>query len=166
MTEPGQPDRDDRSRDDSQRPTVTGPWDRERTASFLKDAQIPVRLACHTTGGGLWMLSLWYAFRDGRLHCATAADADVVSFLRADPAVAFEVSVNEPPYRGVRGQGTATLEPDAGKELLRDLVVRYLGGTDTELAQWLLSEDREEVHISVDPTRLSTWDYSDRMDDG
>jgi|APHM01.1.fsa_nt_gi Predicted flavin-nucleotide-binding protein len=160
MPETGQSDNDTAAADG---PRVTGPWDDERVTAFLTDTQVPIRLACHTDSGGLWMLSLWYAFRDGRLCCATASDADVVSFLRSDPAVAFEVSVNEPPYRGVRGQGTASIDPDGGKDLLRSLVDRYLGGTDNDLADWLLAEDREEVRIVVEPTRLSTWDYSNRM---
>jgi nitroimidazol reductase NimA-like FMN-containing flavoprotein (pyridoxamine 5'-phosphate oxidase superfamily) len=111
------------------------------------------------------MLSLWYRYRDGRFEMATSASADVVEYLEHDPGVAFEVSTNDPPYMGVRGSGTASLDHDAGKALLRELLERYLGGTDSELASWLLREDREEVRITVDPAKLYTWDYSDRMAD-
>jgi nitroimidazol reductase NimA-like FMN-containing flavoprotein (pyridoxamine 5'-phosphate oxidase superfamily) len=104
-----------------------------------------------------------YRYRDDALWCATSASADVVGYLRHDDAVAFEVSENEPPYRGVRGDGTATVEPDPGKELLRALLERYLGGTDSGLAAWLLREDREEVRVRIDPDRAYAWDYSDRM---
>ncbi|WP_247008163.1 pyridoxamine 5'-phosphate oxidase family protein [Halorientalis litorea] len=144
---------------------TTGPWDGDRTTEFLTDALVPIRLACHTPSGGLWMLSLWYLYRDDQLCCATANEADVVDFLRADPELAFEVSVNDPPYMGVRGQGTATVEPDDDKVTLEALIDRYLGGTDNSLATRLLAEDREEVVIRIDPTRVSTWDFSDRMDD-
>jgi len=74
------------------------------------------------------------------------------------------VSENRPPYRGVRGNGSATLSPDADKSVLRDLVERYLGDTDSELARWLLAEEREEVRIRVRPDRVYSWDYSDRME--
>ncbi|RXK46258.1 pyridoxamine 5'-phosphate oxidase family protein [Halorientalis pallida] len=143
----------------------SGPWTREATDAFLTDSRAPIRLSCRTPGGGLWMLSLWYEFRDDALHCATAASADVIEFLDHDPGVAFEVSVNDPPYRGVRGQGQATVEPDPEKTVLRSLLQRYLGGTDSALAQRLLDKDREEVTIRIDPTRVATWDYSDRMRD-
>ncbi|QLH79061.1 pyridoxamine 5'-phosphate oxidase family protein [Halosimplex rubrum] len=146
--------------------TVTGDWDRDRTEQFLDERTIPVRLATHTPGGGLWMLSLWYRYRDGHLECATGANAKVVRYLRENPAVAFEISTNDVPYRGVRGAGTADIAPDEDKTVLRDLVERYLGDTDSKLARRLLSPDRDEVRIRVDVDRAYTWDFSDRMGEG
>jgi hypothetical protein len=110
------------------------------------------------------MLSLWYQYRDGAFHCATGADADVVRYLSADPGVSFEVSDNDPPYKGVRGAGTATVE-DGGKDQLETLLKRYLGGTDNDLADRLLDANREEVRIRIEPTKLYTWDFTDRMAD-
>ena len=142
---------------------LTGDWNRETTEAFLREQTIPVRLACRRPDGGLWMLSLWYRYRDDQLACATGAGARVVSYLREDPAVAFEVSTNEPPYRGVRGSGTASIEPDENKRVLRSLLERYLGGTDSALASQLLTPDRDEVQIRIDIERAYTWDFSDRM---
>ncbi|MFB6196077.1 MAG: pyridoxamine 5'-phosphate oxidase family protein [Haloplanus sp.] len=148
-------------------PTYSGAWDREGVAGFLAEATVPIRLACHTPAGGLWMLSLWFAFDADaeRFVCATAADADVVEYLRADDGVAFEVSTNDPPYRGVRGAGTATVTPDEEKAVLRDLLERYLGGTDSSLARRLLDPARDEVAIRVAPERWYSWDFTDRMRD-
>jgi len=146
-------------------PAWTGAWSEAEATAYLEDATVPVRLACRTPDGGLWMLSLWFLYRDGAFRCATGADADVVGYLERDPSVSFEVSDNEPPYRGVRGAGTATIEPDDDKALLRELIERYLGGTDNTLADRLLVEGREEVHISIDPTKLYTWDFTERMGD-
>ncbi|SFR51411.1 pyridoxamine 5'-phosphate oxidase family protein [Halogeometricum limi] len=150
----------------------TGPWSAADANEFLRESTVPVRLACRTPKDDLWMLSLWYVWVDGdadgerpELCCATGANADVVRFLRANDDVAFEVSTNDPPYRGVRGRGTATIEPDDEKALLRTLLERYLGGTDNELGGFLLSDDREEVRIRITPTRLHSWDYSERMRD-
>jgi nitroimidazol reductase NimA-like FMN-containing flavoprotein (pyridoxamine 5'-phosphate oxidase superfamily) len=142
---------------------VDGAWSTERTEQFLRERQIPVRLACHTPAGGLWMLSLWYRYRDGHIECATGANADVVRYLREDPAVAFEISTNEPPYRGVRGSGSVTIAPDEDKETLRALIERYLGDTNAPLAERLLSPDREEVRLTLDVDRAYTWDFSNRM---
>lgn len=144
---------------------LSGVWSREELDAFLTSeaGTVPLRLACRTPAGGLWMLSLWYRWRDGGLDCATSASADVVEYLRRDDGVSFEVSVNEPPYFGVRGSGHTTLQPDEEKRLLQSLLERYLGGTDSGLAKRLLSEDREEVHIRIEPSKLYTWDFSDRM---
>ena len=146
-------------------PTWTGAWSETEAESYLVDRTIPIRVACRTPSGGLWMLSLWYRYRDGAFHCATGADADIVRYLRNDPGVSFEVSDNEPPYKGVRGAGTATIERDDGKEQLEDLLERYLGGTENDLAARLLDADREEVRIRIEPTKLYSWDFSDRMAD-
>jgi nitroimidazol reductase NimA-like FMN-containing flavoprotein (pyridoxamine 5'-phosphate oxidase superfamily) len=144
---------------------LTGPWDRERVDEFLGAAQIPVRVGCHTPSGDPWIVSLWFRW-DGAVHCATSADADLVSFLAADDYVSFEVSTNDPPYAGVRGRGTASVEPDTDKQLLRTLFERYLGGTDNDLADMLLRPERDEVHIRIEPDRAHTWDFSGRMPSG
>jgi len=146
-------------------PEYTGEWDRAGVAAYLADARVPIRLACRTPAGGLWMLSLWYRFDADaeRLVCATSANANVVEYLRADDGVAFEVSDNDPPYRGVRGNGRATIGPDEGKAVLRSLLERYLGGTESSLADRLLAPDREEVVIELDPKRVYSWDFSERM---
>ncbi|WP_254821096.1 pyridoxamine 5'-phosphate oxidase family protein [Haloglomus halophilum] len=144
---------------------VTGSWSEAEANSFLAETTVPIRVACRTPAGGLWMLSLWFLPCDGALWCATGADADVVRYLDHDDGVSFEVSTNEPPYRGVRGAGTATVEPDRDKSLLRALFDRYLGGTDNGLGDRLLRADRDEVRIRIDPDRLYTWDFTERMRD-
>jgi nitroimidazol reductase NimA-like FMN-containing flavoprotein (pyridoxamine 5'-phosphate oxidase superfamily) len=143
----------------------TGVWDREGVADFLDAQTIPVRVATTTPSGHLWMVSLWFRHREGHLECATGAGADLVEYLRADPAVAFEVSTNEVPYRGVRGRGSVGLAPDEDKETLRSLIERYLGGTDSGLARRLLDPDRDEVRIRIDPAKVYSWDFSERMGD-
>ncbi len=146
-------------------PTWTGTWSEAEAEAYLSESTAPIRIACRTPSDGLWMLSLWYRYRDGAFHCATGADADIVRYLEGNPGVAFEVSSNEPPYKGVRGSGAATIEPDGDKSLLESLLKRYLGGTENRLAIRLLDADREEVRIRIDPTKLYTWDFTDRMSD-
>jgi nitroimidazol reductase NimA-like FMN-containing flavoprotein (pyridoxamine 5'-phosphate oxidase superfamily) len=143
--------------------SVDGDWSRAETEQFLEEAVVPVRIGCHNPGGGLWMLSLWYRHREGTIECATQQSADIVSFLRQDGEVCFEVSTNRPPYMGVRGKGTATVEATGGKEILRALLERYIGTTDAEIGRMLLREDREEAAIRIEPSRLYTWDFTPRM---
>jgi hypothetical protein len=157
---------------------IRGSLSGKEIETFLETQTIPVRLGCQTLAGHLWMVSLWYrpaganagsdenddVDEDGWvLECATAASADVVSYLRETPDVAFEVSTNRPPYAGVRGRGTASIEPDPEKTVLRDLLERYLDDTDSKLAWSLLREDREEVTITIEPAVVYGWDFSDRM---
>lgn len=143
--------------------SIEGDWSRDEAEEFLDAAIIPARIGCHNPKGGLWMLSLWYRFHDGRIQCATSKDADIVSFLRKNDEVCFEVSTNMPPYMGVRGAGRATIEETGAKAVLGALVDQYLGTREAEMAQWLLREEREEVTITIEPSRLYTWDFTPRM---
>ena len=140
----------------------SGPWDRDRIGEFLERATVPVRIGCRTPSDTPWIVSLWFSW-DGAINCATSADADLVDFLAHDDHVSFEVSTNDPPYKGVRGRGHAEVTVDEEKALLRSLLERYLGGTDNEVGDRLLRPDREEVRVRIEPERLHTWDYSERM---
>jgi nitroimidazol reductase NimA-like FMN-containing flavoprotein (pyridoxamine 5'-phosphate oxidase superfamily) len=142
---------------------LTGAWTETEVAEFLRSVEIPLRLATTRPDGSLWIVALWYRYRDGAFVCATSANADVVRYIRDDPEVAFDVSTNHPPYRGVRGAARATVSTDSGTETLRDLLHRYLGGTDSPLAERLLDDDREEVRIHLRPRALYSWDYTARM---
>lgn len=160
---------------------VRGSLSRSTITAFLEETTVPIRVACRTPRDDLWMCSLWYRLErpdgDGtdddatdhdewRLECATSAAADVVSFLEGDPGVAFEVSTNDPPYAGVRGRGSATIEPDPEKETLRALLERYLDGTESKLARNLLRDERDEVRITIEPAVVYGWDFAGRMRDG
>lgn len=147
-------------------PEYTGVWSAAEAGEFLDRTAVPLRLACHTPTGRLWVLSLWYRYQDGVFHCATSSQAAVVRYLVEDPEVAFEVSTNQPPYAGVRGNGTARIETDPDKAVLRGLIDRYLGDTESPLADRLLADDRDEVTIHITPARLYSWDFTRRMQAG
>jgi hypothetical protein len=40
--------------------------------------------------------------------------ARILEYLRVEPRCGFEVASDRPPYRGVRGQGVASLHPAEG----------------------------------------------------
>ncbi|KOX96995.1 pyridoxamine 5'-phosphate oxidase family protein [Halorubrum tropicale] len=160
----------------------TGPWDRDRVDEYLAAARVPVRLGCRTPSDRPWIVSLWFAWDPdagadpdgdggsgppaGAIRCATSESADLVEFVEHDDHVSFDVSTNDPPYKGVRGRGRATVVPDEDKRLLRSLLTRYLGGTDNPTAERLLRPERDEVEIRIEPERLHAWDYSERMETG
>lgn len=142
------------------------PWTIDRVSRYLRDATLPVRLACVGSSGTPLVCSLWYLFDGEALWCASQADAVVLRRLRADPRVGFEVAGDEPPYKGVRGQGRAELRPADGVRVLTELLDRYQGGRDTPLARWLLARADREVAVRIDIDWLTAWDYSARMGPG
>lgn len=140
----------------------SGPWQAPEVEAFLASATIPVRLA---SNGRTYPLvqSLWFRYDAGALWCCTRADSVLVRRLTRDRHCAFEVSADLPPYRGVRGRGKATVLTEGAGTTLPALLERYLGGTDSPLATWLLSRLDEEVVIRIDDLVVTSWDYSARM---
>lgn len=131
--------------------------------AYLEKVRIPIRLTSITTSGWPVLISLWYLYQDGLLYCATQESAKIVSYIENDDRVAFEVAADDPPYCGIRGQARARVDDQLGAEMLEKLLERYLGGTKNDLAQNLLAKKDTEVAIVLDPLRIYTWDFRERM---
>ena len=140
-----------------------GPWSTDQIHDFLRDVRIPLRIACNGASGFPVLASLWFVPVGGKLWCATQRRASVMSLLTRDPRCAFEVSVEMPPYRGVRGTGVATLHDARGEEILRVLIERYLTDEDSKLADFLLARVDQETAIAIEPQTFVSWDYRERM---
>jgi hypothetical protein len=132
---------------------------------FLNEVQIPIRLACKTHTGWPTVVSLWFLHQDGLLYCATQKSAKLIKYLQHDDRCGFEIAEDRPPYCGIRGQAKAKIDDSLGIEILERLLVRYLGGTESTLAKKLLANSDTEVAIVLDPVRVFTWDFSNRMGD-
>ncbi len=145
--------------------TPKGPWSSDQIDGFLEETVVPLRLACTARSGHPTLASLWFLPAEGRLWCATQETAKVASFLATDPRCAFEVSLESPPYQGVRGKGLATLHQSRAASILPKLIDRYLGHTQGRLATSLLSRLDTETAISIEATSLFAWDYQERMSD-
>lgn len=142
-----------------------GPWSASEIERFLEETRVPVRVACHGASGFPMLVSLWFIHREGRLWCATKRTSHVAERLASDPRCAFEISLERPPYRGVRGTARASLHDERGEEMLRALIDRYLGNSNAELASRLLSQVAEETAIAIDPQSLVSWDFRGRMEE-
>ena len=132
--------------------------------TFLESARIPLRLACTTESGWPMAVSLWFRHQNGKLLCATQKSARIVSYLKSNPRCAFEIAADLPPYCGLRGQAIASMDEKNGKEVLKQLLERYLGGMDNPLARKLLAKSDNEVAIILKPVNVFKWDFSDRME--
>jgi hypothetical protein len=132
---------------------------------YLDTIRIPMRIAIKTEDKWPWVISLWFLHQDGLLYCATQKNAKIIGHLENDYRCAFEIAADTPPYCGIRGKARARIDESLGAEILEKLLARYLGGTNSELAQNLLAKRDSEVAIVLDPLRVYTWDFRDRMKD-
>jgi nitroimidazol reductase NimA-like FMN-containing flavoprotein (pyridoxamine 5'-phosphate oxidase superfamily) len=146
--------------------TLKGPWDQSQVDEFLNTSQFPLRLACVADDGFPRVVSVWYGYDGQCLRCVSHRSSQLVGLLQRCERVGFELAPNEPPYHGVRGQGIARLDTDADGTVLKQMLQRYLGGTDSKLGKWLLSRAEDEVLITIEPLRLFSWDYRERMGGG
>ena len=145
------------------RTRLKGPWDAACVADFLAREISPVRLAPRWGNGVPLPVSVWYLYDDGAIWCASHADSRLVKALGKSPRIGFEVSVNDVPYRGIRGQGRVEQVPAEGRARLEQLIDRYLGSRESSLAQWLLSRADDEVALRLVPDWILSWDFSERM---
>lgn len=138
-------------------------WSADRIEQFLNEAKIPARFAFVARSGAPLVCSLWYLYQDGALWFATQRDARIVAMLEGEPRCGFEVAGDAAPYRGVRGQGRATLVAERGPAVLEQLVDRYLGTRESKFARWLLARQQQEIAVRLDFTWLTSWDFASRM---
>ncbi|MEJ6538917.1 MAG: pyridoxamine 5'-phosphate oxidase family protein [Halioglobus sp.] len=145
---------------------LKGPWRKTEIDAFLQHSMFPLRLACVGEDGFPRVVSVWYIFDGEHFRCVSHRSSQLIRLLERSDRVGFELAPNEPPYHGVRGQGIARLSSAADGEVLREMLHRYLGGTDSKLGSWLLSRVEDEILITIEPLRLFTWDYRERMAKG
>ena len=144
---------------------LEGPWSGEQIAIFLDATIIPLRLGIVRPDGTPVVLSLWFVPLDGALCCATSRDAYIVDLLRREPRCAFEVASDMPPYKGVRGQGRASLDEDQGATILERLLHRYAVAPSSRLGRTLLERAHNEMAIRIAPYSMMSWDFTSRMTD-
>ena len=139
---------------------ASGPWDRSQIAAFLDATVIPIRLASAGRTSPL-VQSLWFLHDEDSLWCCTQAEAVLSRRLASDPRCGFELSGDQPPYRGVRGTAKAEILPDRAADILPRLIDRY--DAPAALADWLLSRLDREVAIRLHSLRVTSFDFTARM---
>jgi len=135
----------------------------EQMVDYLSTARIPLRLAINGGSGFPLVASHWFEYRDGSLFLAIHESSKTAALLQENPRCGFEIAADTIPYRGARGQGAATLSRAGATEQLETLIDRYLGSTESKLAQWLLSRAEAEFIVRIDPLWITSWDFSKRM---
>ena len=89
---------------------LSGPWNQDQIDLFLHNSKLPMRLACVANDDYPRVASLWFRYENGHLLSATHENSKIAKILRQNNRVGFEISPNEPPYHGLRGQATVSIQ--------------------------------------------------------
>ena len=138
-------------------------WDESEIRRFLNNATIPMRLSFMNKNGEPMICSLWFKFIDDSLWSASHENSYVVSQLKNNRKVSFEISTNEYPYKGVRGKAEVELSKLNADNVLAGLIDKYLDERNSKLASWLMSRADSEYVLKITPSIINSWDFSDRM---
>ena len=139
--------------------------DRDEIGRSIPDTKIPIRVAFIKSNGAPGVVSLWYVYNDGKIYCAAQKTAKIVSYLKKNPLCGFEIAADKPPYKGMRGEGTARILNETGAYVLDLLMEKYLGEKESTLSKLLRNNSKTEVAIEITPQKIFNYDYSKRMKD-
>jgi len=137
--------------------------DSKEIDKFISDSKIPIRIAFMKDVGVPAVISLWYFCNDDKIYCATQKTARIVSYLQKNPICGFEIAADKPPYKGIRGKGTAQILNETGEYVLEFLIEKYLGEKESILSKFLRDNSKTEVVIEITPQKIFHYDYSKRM---
>ena len=143
---------------------LQGPWGMDEIASFLCNVHVPMRIAANGTSGFPMVTPVWHLWADGNIWAASRPSSALVRGLRGDPRCAFDISCEQPPYKGVRGRGIAEIEAN-GEYVLEQLLSRFMGATAPSFQARLLKAARDECAIRIRASGFTTWDVCRRMKD-
>lgn len=141
---------------------LRGPWDERTFLQFVDGTRAPMRLAANCPSGFPMVTPLWHVWAEGAVWAAARPGSALVRNLKRDGRCAFEISVQTPPYKGVRGHGHAVVESN-GRAVLEDVLARFMGDRAPEFQARLLRDADDECAIRIRPDRLTAWDFSRRM---
>lgn len=141
---------------------LQGPWSLDEIASFFCSVRVPMRLAANGASGFPMVTPVWHLWADGEIWAASRPSSALVRRLRDDPRCAFEISCEQPPYKGVRGRGIAEIEAN-GEDVLKQLLGRFMGAAAPNFQARLLEAAQDECAIRIRPSRLTSWDFGRRM---
>jgi nitroimidazol reductase NimA-like FMN-containing flavoprotein (pyridoxamine 5'-phosphate oxidase superfamily) len=107
---------------------------------------------------------VWYYFDNERIYFETGKDSKKVRNIRRRNNIYFCIDDSNPPYKGVRGKGTAIISEDISKnvQIAEKIMIKYTGNLDNNIAKFLMDSIKkgESIIIEIIPHFYATWDHS------
>jgi PPOX class probable F420-dependent enzyme len=137
---------------------------KEEVERFLENS-LNLQLATIDERGDPNIQPVWFYYdKDGeKLWINTSKSARKTQNIRKRSTIYFSIDDENPPVRGVKGKGIATIIEDLKtvNPLGDRISLKYLGTLDHPIAK-MISEDSkkgEVILVEISPKFFSTWDY-------
>jgi PPOX class probable F420-dependent enzyme len=141
---------------------------REEAEEFL-ESRLNLQVATIDEKGEPNIQPVWFYYDkdEGKLLILTSKSSKKTQNLTNRPTIYFSVDDENPPYKGVKGKGNATIveDPSIIVPQAEKISMKYLGTLDHPVAKEMAdrSKNGEGVLVEITPKFFSTWDFGKRQ---
>lgn len=142
----------------------TPEMDMEEVDKFL-ESKLNLQLATTDNQGDPNIQPVWFYYDkdNNKLLINTSSSAKKTQNIQKRSTIYFSIDDENPPVRGVKGKGVATIITDLDLVIpMSDKIsLKYLGTLDHPIAKMISegSKKGEVVLVEIVPKFFSTWDY-------
>ena len=137
---------------------------RDEAEKFL-ESKLTLQLATTDEKGEPNIQPVWFYYDkdEGKLLIITSKVAKKSQNLRNRPTIYFSIDDANPPYKGVKGKGNATIVEDPNRIVpqAEKISIKYLGTLDHPAAKEMAdrSMNGEGILVEISPKFFSTSDF-------
>jgi PPOX class probable F420-dependent enzyme len=141
---------------------------REEAERFL-ESKLNLQIATIDEKGEPNIQPVWFYYDkdEGKLLVLTSKVAKKTQNLSNRPTIYFSIDDENPPYKGVKGKGTAAVveDPNLIVPQAEKISMKYLGTLDHPAAKEMAdrSKNGEGVLVKISPKFFSAWDFGKRQ---
>ena len=99
-----------------------------------------------------------------RIYFQTGKNSKKLRNIKKKNNIYFCIDETNPPYKGVRGKGTAIISEDISRNIsiAEKIMIKYTGSLNNNMAKFLMDSIKrgESVIIEIIPHYYATWDHS------
>ena len=137
---------------------------KDEVYDFLSNSKLFARLGTIDEKGDPNVHPVWYFFDNERIYFETGKKSKKVRNIMNRNNIYFCIDETNPPYKGVRGKGTAIISEDISRNIsiAEKIMIKYTGSLNNNIAKFLMDSIKsgESVIIEIIPHYYATWDHS------
>lgn len=142
------------------------PLSEQDTKDFLTTKVLNIHLGNVDENGHANIHPAWYYYDSSKekIYVETGKHSKKIENLSRNNMIYFCIDDPNPPYKGVRGKGSAMVHEDVNFNILiaQKIHLRYFGNLEHPIAHELIEaiKNGQSIVLEISPKYYSTWDYS------